>query len=97
VLAAYPNMISQYDLLLPGIENTALMLLISKIKVSNREGSGYAGLMAAIIAQAQIDAKAGEPRAVNWLASEACFEMCFAVGFEHKNILKWLERRELKH
>jgi len=103
MLAAYPDiqasnyMIKQYDLLLPGIYDPGIVLLL-KGKANNDDFVvlGWSGLMAAVINQAKIDAKRGDQEAIEWLKSDQCFDYCYALGFEHANILDWLKRGKLK-
>lgn len=89
-LQVTPYMFNQYDLLLPGIYNPGMVLLL-KGKVNNNDLVGWSGLMVAVIHQAKIDAIRGEQTAAQWLASDQCFDYCYALGFEHENILAWLE------
>jgi hypothetical protein len=96
MIAAYPDIqASNYmiyeDLLLPGIYDPGMVLLL-KGKINNNDPVGYGGLMFAIVRQAKIDAARGSKEAIEWLKSDQCFDYCFAVGFEHKNVLDWLKR-----
>ena len=96
MIAAYPDiqasnyMINQYDLLLPGIYDPEMVLLL-KDKVNNKDPVGWSGLIFAIVRQAKIDAMRGDQAAIDWLSCDVCQEYCFALGFEHSNILNWLK------
>lgn len=102
MLAAYPgiqasNYMIKPDLLLPGYDPGALVLLLKdKVHPDDFVGLGWGGLMAAIVHQAKIDAARGDQEAIDWLKSDHCYDICYSLGFEHKNILDWLKRRELK-
>jgi len=90
-------MINQDKLWLPGYYDPGIVLLL-KGKANNDDFVvlGWSGLMAAVINQAKIDAKRGDQEAIEWLKSDQCFDYCYALGFEHANILDWLKRGKLK-
>ena len=99
MLAAYPSiqasdyMIKHDDLLLPGIYDPEVLLLLKDIAEEDYP-VGWSGLMFAVIDQARIDAAQGDQTAAEWLASDQCFDYCYALGFEHENILAWLKCRK---
>jgi len=101
MIAAYPDiqdyMINQYDLLLPGIYDPGIVLLLKgKANSDDFAVLGWVGLMLAVINQAKIDASRGDQEAIEWLKSDQCYDICYSLGFEHANILRWLKRGKLK-
>jgi len=87
-------MINQLEVLLPGIYDPGIALLI-KDKVNNKDPVGFTGLMAAILEQARVDALAGDLEAIEWLAGDLCFDMCYALRFNHNNVIAWLENERI--
>ena len=100
MLAAYPiiqasNYVIYEDLLLPGIYDPEIVLLL-KDKANNKDPVGFTGLIAAVLKQARLDAMAGDQEAIEWLAGDLCFDMCFALRFNHNNVIAWLEKESVK-
>ena len=82
----------QDKLWLPGLPGR--IALVCKSKIKNNLLVGYRGLMAAIINQARIDAEAGDQEAMDWLIDDQCFDYCFALGFDHANIMAWISEQK---
>ena len=82
------------EILFPGIYNPGIASLI-KDKVNNKDPVGFTGLMAAIINQARIDALAGDLEAIEWLAGDMAFDLCYALRFNHNNVIAWLENERI--
>ena len=92
IIHASRAMIQHDDLLFPGLfELTSIVL----VKVNNKDPVGFTGLMAAVLKQARIDALAGDQEAIDWLAGDLCFDMCFALRFNHKNVIAWLQKERI--
>ena len=54
--------------------------------------TGWKGLMAGVVFQAWVEASAGDPEALEWLAGDDCFDHCFVIGFNHEIVKSWVEK-----
>jgi len=91
-------MLNQLEVLLPGLYDPGIALLFRDPSddPKNNAPVGYTGLMAAIISQAKIDALAGDQEAIEWLQSDLCFDCCFALNFNHENVIAWIAKEFIK-
>jgi len=93
-----PGLLDQSRLSLPGWfdPSTAVWVCAKRIPdlVADYGLTGYAGVMAAVIYQAKIDAKAGNQTAINWLANDQCVDYCLAIGFNHAGIKAWVNEQK---
>lgn len=92
-----PGVLDQSRLELPGLDIFAAVWVCAKRipdLVKDYGLTGYAGLMAAVIYQARIDAKDGDKAAIDWLAGDQCADYCYALGFDHAGIKAWVNEQK---
>lgn len=85
-----PGVLNWSRLSLPGSYLGNIALVCVPVDLVKKYGLvGYKGLMAAVIYQAQVDAKGGNMAAVDWLISDEAAEYCQAIQFNHAIVMSW--------